>query len=167
MEDIWFFFPSPEDSWAEPNKLLWEFFFFCLIFTLWRSALGCLCFSRCGIIKGLSWTCWIVWCCFWVRTHLQNLAERSDHQDPADTHCALSSQGTLLGQHDQLLRTVLEKLPVMTQMVSELTQQVSKLTGSAYPLAAAASVGVRDSYACDPQLFEGDLVKWRGFLLQW
>lgn len=47
---------------------------------------------------------------------------------------------------------------MMTQMVSELTQQVSKLTGSAYPPAAAASVGVRDSYACDPQLFEGDLV---------
>lgn len=36
--------------------------------------------------------------------------------DPADPHHALSSQGALLGQHDQLLRTRLAKSSVMMQM---------------------------------------------------
>lgn len=85
--------------------------------------------------------------------------------DPADH--AVANQAALLGQHDQLLRTLMENSAVMTYTVAELTQQVTGVTRAALPQAPTATrAGVRDFHACDPEPFKGDLDKCRGFLLQ-
>lgn len=61
------------------------------------------------------------------------------------------------------------------QNVSDLAHQISLLLAQVSTLVAAttscdgsgcASAAVRDSHTCDPEPFDGDLGKWRGFLLQ-
>lgn len=73
-----------------------------------------------------------------------SLTERSDHMDPAETHRALTNQ----------------------QHMARLASSGSPCPPAAGPAATGTSAGPRDSYACDPELFNGDLDKCRGFLLQ-
>lgn len=64
--------------------------------------------------------------------------------DPADMPHALVNQGALLGQHDQLLRTLIENTPAATRTVAELAQQITRVTGVALP---AVATRPRDPHA--------------------
>lgn len=72
--------------------------------------------------------------------------------DPTDTQHALSSQGSLRSQYDQLIRALMDNSAVIVQAVSDLVHQVSKLTGSitlhATAAAAAAVASAGFSSAC-------------------
>lgn len=68
--------------------------------------------------------------------------------DPADTQRALTSQGSLLGQHKQLIRVLLDNLAAMVQSVSDLAQQLSRLAGSvpsSTPAAGSATSAANSS----------------------
>ena len=94
--------------------------------------------------------------------------------DPADPmYQAVSSQGTLLGQHDRLLRALVDSNQSVSAHISELSRQVSSLAASvqdsrppSQPEVAPTSSASRDIHVSDPDPFSGDLEKCRGFLLQ-
>lgn len=54
--------------------------------------------------------------------------------------------------------------PAETHRALTNQQHMARLASSGSP--SPPAVGPRDSYACDPELFNGDLDKCRGFLLQ-
>jgi len=91
--------------------------------------------------------------------------------DPATVHHALSSQGSLLGQHDQLIRALVESNQSMAHHVSELACQISALTTSAAVSLATPSpvfspTPRQDFPITDPEPFHGEVEKCRGFLFQ-
>ena len=90
---------------------------------------------------------------------------------------ALQSQGLLLGQHDHLIRTLLETNQQLSNQVSKLTSQVADLVTSnaslSVPLSApppvspgSAAPAPREPPVTSPEPFAGELNKCRGFLLQ-
>lgn len=89
--------------------------------------------------------------------------------DPADQQRTLASQGALLGQQEQSIQLLLDNIAVMARAVSELSQQMARLviSGTSSPPAAGSAATVsstlpKDSHACDPEPFDGDLDKWSG-----
>lgn len=83
--------------------------------------------------------------------------------DPADpVREALSSQGSLLRQHDQVIRALLESRVHATTQLAELSQQVARLSSSVQSSSSDASPAqtpaLRDSHVSDPDPFFGDLV---------
>ena len=85
--------------------------------------------------------------------------------DPADpVHRALSRQGTVLGQYDQILKALFDSNQSVSTHVSELSRQVATLASTMQTMPAPALP--RDSHVSDPDPFFGDLDKCRGFLLQ-
>lgn len=75
--------------------------------------------------------------------------------DLADAQQALTNQGTLLGQHEQVIQMVL---------CTSLRRTWHASTASIFPLENRGPPG--DSYACDSEPFDGNLGQCRGFLLQ-
>lgn len=89
--------------------------------------------------------------------------------DPADQQRTLASQGALLGQQEQSIQLLLDNIAAMAWAVSELLQQMARLgiSGTSSPPAAGFAAAVsstlpKDSHACDPEPFDGDLDKWSG-----
>lgn len=93
---------------------------------------------------------------------------------------ALHSQGMLLGQHDQHIRSLLDNNQRLLDQVSQLTSQVANLvTLTTLPPSAspppvpptvapgsAAAPALREPPTTSPEPFTGELNKCRGFLLQ-
>ncbi|KAK2917253.1 hypothetical protein Q8A73_003999 [Channa argus] len=96
--------------------------------------------------------------------------------DPADAsqlQHAVSSQGTLLAQHDHRMRRIEEALDRNSQQLSQVTDtlrvQCSMSASSAEPAPPPqppTAPAVRKSYVPPPEPFSGDLDKCRGFLFQ-
>lgn len=84
--------------------------------------------------------------------------------DPAAVQHALSHQGGLLGQHEQMIRALVDCHQSMAQHISNLAAQVTTLTSSvAFP---APSTPCRDFPIADPEPFHGEVERCRGFIFQ-
>lgn len=79
--------------------------------------------------------------------------------DPAKAQHALSSQGVLFGQHEQLILALMNSLARTKPYVSHLMHQISSLLGKDSSLVrvvfaqeghTAASPLAKDSYSCNP-----------------
>lgn len=97
-------------------------------------------------------------------------------------HQAISSQGALLGQHETLLRSLVESNNALLKQVSQLTGQVSQLSIHAVPPASIASqaaidnatasvssslpVPVREPNVPVPERYSGDIGTCQSFLTQ-
>lgn len=84
---------------------------------------------------------------------------------------ALSSQGSLLGEHEKLIRALVDSNRSMALHVSELACQISALTTStvasqATPSPAPLPSPRQDFPITDPEPFHGEVEKCRGFLFQ-
>lgn len=87
---------------------------------------------------------------------------------------ALTCQGSLLGQHEQLIWVLVVNSAATAWSVSDLTQvsqlacSVPSSTPAAGSMTGAASLSavMKDSHACDPEPFDDDLDKCRGSLFQ-
>lgn len=87
--------------------------------------------------------------------------------DPAKAQQALSTQGALLGQHHQVISALSDNSARTSQNIADLTQQLANLSTQVSALVTASTrQQTTDSHACDPEPFEEDLGKCRGFLLQ-
>lgn len=94
--------------------------------------------------------------------------------DPADpTYQALSKKGILLGQHDRLLRALVENKQSASAHISELCRQVSELASSvqysrlpSLAVVTPASTVCWDAHVSDPDAFSGDLEKSWGCIFQ-
>lgn len=95
--------------------------------------------------------------------------------DQADMPHALASQEVRLGQHDELIRRLLNNKTRSLQNVADLTHQISPISAQVFTLAAAstqnnraapATAALHDFHACDPEPSEGRLGKRHEFLLQ-
>lgn len=113
-----------------------------------------------------------------------NPADTNPEDSPASLREALSHQGTLLGQHDQALRHLVqgnqELVAHMTQLMNQigvLTHQISSTASAQVPLPpdqfqasesnqSAPLQDVREVPVPNPEPFHGDLGSCRGFLLQ-
>ena len=83
---------------------------------------------------------------------------------------AISLQGNLLGQHEQMMRALAESNQSLALHMSNLAAQVSTLTSSAaFPASSnppVDSTPCRDFSIADPEPFHGEVEKCRGFLFQ-
>lgn len=91
--------------------------------------------------------------------------------DSVSLQHAITSQGSLLGQHDQLLRGLMDSNRAMAQHVSDLASQVSTLVSSfsSPPSASNPVPGPtlrQDFPIADPEPFHGEVEKCRGFIFQ-
>ena len=109
--------------------------------------------------------------------------------DPADTNAAeanpdrliraISNQGAVLGQHDQLLRALIQSQETSAQQIAQLNSMLQQLTTNissqmqaqpftAESLASAAQSPLppREVHVPDPDPYSGDMGKCGGFLLQ-
>lgn len=70
----------------------------------------------------------------------------------------------MLGNHEQ---AILHNMAALSQSVHELIQNMQRLVAIPVPCdAAAAPSPPAESYACDPESFDGDLDRCRGFIMQ-
>lgn len=86
------------------------------------------------------------------------------------------SQGALLGRDEEMIRVLNDNTTKNSQNISDLAHQISPLLSvQVSTLAAAtipcdgsgaASAAVREFHACNPEPFDRNLGKCRGFLLQ-
>lgn len=110
--------------------------------------------------------------------------------DPADTDTpetnpdrvmrAITNQGAILGQHDQLLHALIQSQETSTQQIAQLNAMLQQLTTNlsafqppvpptaSQPQAAAAPPvhPHREVHVPDPEYYSGDMGKCGGFLLQ-
>lgn len=80
----------------------------------------------------------------------------------------LASQGVLLGQHEQSIRTLMKDNQGIHEQLARLTDQVH-LVSSTQPASVSPAPQPpvpTESYVPDPELFAGDFTLCRGFLLQ-
>lgn len=103
-------------------------------------------------------------------------------EDPESVARALSNQGALLGQHDTVLRNLMEsqqttsnQIAQLNAMVRELTVNLSQATvtqpsdSQNQALAQVSldpAVLMREPHVPDPEHYKGDMGKCGGFLLQ-
>jgi len=95
-------------------------------------------------------------------------------QDPTDTdhvRQAVTHHGTLLGQHSQALREVMDSLRELTTRVTEIRDQMNlpSRPEAQPPVPAPAvstSVSVKEPWVPPPDRYEGDFGLCRSFLLQ-
>lgn len=83
--------------------------------------------------------------------------------DAADTQRALTGQGNLLGQHEHVIQILLHNVAALSQSMQDLSRHMVRLVNS---LTSPGGDSQVDSYACDPEPFDGSLDHFRGFLLQ-
>ena len=111
--------------------------------------------------------------------------------DPADTDQsdphpdrvirAITNQGAVLGQHDQLLQALIQSQETSSNQIAQLNAMLQQLTTNLStlqspvqaPAAAAAAAAalppvqpVREAHVPDPQHYSGDMGKCGSFLLQ-
>lgn len=103
--------------------------------------------------------------------------------DPSDTDSvtrALSNQGALLGQHDTLLRKLMESQQTTSDQIAQLgamfselktslTQTISQTPSTAstdQPSPYESAQFMREPHVPDPDHYRGDMGKCGGFLLQ-
>lgn len=89
--------------------------------------------------------------------------------DPADSQRLLSAQNAALSRHEQSIQIAHQNVTSLAQSVESLVRQMSSLSASGDATASAsatATAAAGGSYACDPEPFDGDLNRCRGFLLQ-
>lgn len=67
----------------------------------------------------------------------------------------LTNQGTLLGQHRQVIQMVLRNVATISQSMYALTQNMARFNSLHSPSGATAPPG--DSYACNSEPFDGNL----------
>lgn len=90
---------------------------------------------------------------------------------------AVSSQGALLGQHEQLLRVLIESQQSTTNQIAQINVMMKEFTtGLARVFVPAQSTtaapppmppsSVREAHVPDPDHYSGDMGKCGGFLLQ-
>ncbi|KAK7929110.1 hypothetical protein WMY93_005505 [Mugilogobius chulae] len=91
---------------------------------------------------------------------------------------AITNQGSIIGQHDQLLRGLMESQQTSANQIAQLNAMVQQLTVSlagtqatAQPAAAAHPPAppfqpARESHVPDPEHYAGDMGKCGAFLLQ-
>lgn len=92
--------------------------------------------------------------------------------DPAHPNQALSANGAAIGQFHKDIWEIRQELSALRQAIEGLTQLPVSHDGA--PQTKASSVAdyavavapTCDSYACDPEPFDGNLDRCRGFLLQ-
>lgn len=94
----------------------------------------------------------------------ETFRKRTNQMDLTDAQQALTNQGTLLGQHEQVIQMVLHNVATISQSMYELTQNMACFNSLHSPSGAAAPPG--DWYACNSEPFDGNLGQCRGFLLQ-
>lgn len=70
--------------------------------------------------------------------------------------------GALLSSLEQALTVLTRNMAALTQVVHDLVTRSTSVT----PPPAAAAGAARGSYTCDPEPFDRNLTKCRGFLLQ-
>lgn len=85
--------------------------------------------------------------------------------DPADIQRALSGQGIAIGSHEQSLKYTHEQVASLAHSVNTLVQRLDSAIGSGAIGGSQTNAGP-ELYACDPEPYDGDLNKCRGFLLQ-
>lgn len=89
--------------------------------------------------------------------------------DPADTRRVLSSQDAAIARHDQSIQIAHQNLASLDNSVETLVQRLGQATVSGSPGTPSheeTSLPTA-SCACDPDPFDGDLSKCRGFVLQY
>lgn len=88
--------------------------------------------------------------------------------DPADTQRALSGQGAAISRHEQSIQIAHDSISQLAHSVNELVQQLKHVPCSepASNSRVGGAAGFSDSYTCDPEPYDGDLSKCRGFVLQ-
>lgn len=90
--------------------------------------------------------------------------------DSSTVQHALSHQGNLLGQHEQLIRALVESNQSMALHISNLAAQISNLTTAAITPATSnpppVTTPCRDFPITDPEPFHGEVEKCRGFIFQ-
>lgn len=79
---------------------------------------------------------------------------------------ALSCQGVLLGQHEQILSGLRSENQLLHQQIKTLCDQMAQLTSFALSTASAQLPPPREPHVADPEPFDGTLGRARGFLLQ-
>lgn len=121
-------------------------------------------------IKGLFFFPKLLWTLLLGSAHHQFITGDQTTMDPVKTQHGLSSQSRsgLLGQHEQLICTVSENSARIMQHFDALSQQDTFLSTKVATLVSASATcdGVAASHTSDPEPFDGNLAKCRGFLLQ-
>lgn len=84
--------------------------------------------------------------------------------DPAEQHPTMATPEVFLSRHKQAIQILLDNMAELSREMRGLANsRTSSPSGAA---AAGTSPSHGDSHACDPEPFNGDLDKCRGFLLQ-
>ncbi|KAK7922262.1 hypothetical protein WMY93_009164 [Mugilogobius chulae] len=105
---------------------------------------------------------------------------KMDPVEPDPVVKAITNQGAILGQHDQLLRNLMESQQTTSAQIAQLNSMVRELTtglsqsaafsqSSASQNQAQASsdpAQLREAHVPDPNHYQGDMGKCGGFLLQ-
>lgn len=91
--------------------------------------------------------------------------------DPADpVKKAVSFQGALLGQHEQLFQALYDSNQHMASQVVELSRHMAQLASLIVPQLAQQAVAskphIAEAQTASPEPFDGTHSKCRGFLLQ-
>lgn len=86
--------------------------------------------------------------------------------DPADVQLALSVHGAAMGNHKQAIRFTMEQTASLARSVNTLVQCLDDAISTGEVGGVQRTVEPK-VHICDPECYDRDLNKCRGFLLQW